>query len=230
MRFHTHECRWFFDGPPPSDVVGWFREVTPWQRDPGVESPAWPSRWREDRYLTLSGRDDLGIKSRSEPAHGGGLWARMEIKGRAAELGHVELAAGVDGLVERWVKWSHPADGVPAALRAMMTGPDAVTVRKKRLLRRVRLRPGDLAVEIPPEVPPPGRGLSVEVTHVEAEGRAFWTVGLEAHPWEEGIHVAFVVTAASLFESYPGTSPLGVDRSWSYPAWLLRQAGPAGQG
>src|SRR5262245_37725001 len=84
------EVRWFLaDADPALAIVQrWFSSVE-------------PEPHRIDNYL-LTGRSDLGIKTRSvhnEPT-------KLETKYLAGSLGLIELAPGVRGNLERWRKLS----------------------------------------------------------------------------------------------------------------------------
>ena len=233
MRLHTHETRWFFTGPPPDPVVEWFRDCTPWPRAEGVTRPEWPAEWREDRYLALVGRDDIGIKSRTEPDGEGHVGTLVEFKGRTVELGVVELARGAVGVADQWIKWSYGEDEVPGALVGVFDSgpaPAVHVVRKKRLLRAVALTPGKHPVEIPEARLPPTRGLDVELTRVRLGASEHWTLGLEASPVDPDISRNFVATARPFLEAYPGEPALTEAASLSYPAWLLRRSDPGGAG
>jgi hypothetical protein len=218
-RFASHECRWFFEGPPPEEVVRWFVEARPWKRREPVEPLGWPRDWRVDRYLVLPGQTDLGIKWRDESAPG--ATPLLELKGRTAEIGTVELAPSVVGRVEEWVKWSFPADSAPASLHAVFA-EEAAVVRKKRLLRWIHLDAFHGDVEVSLHEPPAGsgRGMRVELTRVGRDDEAHWSLGIEAFPCDDGIHEGVLRNSARFLDEYPGTPPLTAARSLSYPAWL----------
>ena len=71
----------------------------------------------------------MGIKERE---------GRFEIKGRSAELGAHALAPGIEGVAERWCKWSYEAaaDRGPAVCQ----GPGTIVVAKAREQRHFLLR------------------------------------------------------------------------------------------
>ena len=130
-RFASIECRWFFEGPPPVEIVHWFVETRPWEQRGRIEPLCWPSDWRVDRYLVLSGQSDLGIKWRDDSATVGA--PLLELKGCTAEIGSLELTPRAIGHFDEWVKWSFPVDSAPTPLQAVLA-EEVTVVRKKRLL------------------------------------------------------------------------------------------------
>jgi hypothetical protein len=256
------EARWFFDGAldPRGDVVGWFGGgASAASPDPGRLT--WPPVWREDTYLLLPERPDIGVKVRREdPAAPGG--GRLEFKGRTEQEGpvafgevgrpHGDSGAGSGApaaadlppvaAVERWVKWSCTQGELPGALARLFAPRDGslwTTVRKKRLLRRIQLRPdpdapsGYRPVEVDPSVWI-DRGVGVEVTRIEVvsgsgdpggEGSALhaaWTVGIEAFPADVQVASEFAPVVRAFLEGFPEPALLTADASMGYPAWLAR--------
>lgn len=229
MRFDSREVRWFFSGAPPDEVVSWFRTVRPWPVESGPGSMEWPREPRDDVYLVLRGRGDLGIKLRDEPAPDG-PGPLIEFKGRTTEPGPTTTVRDrrggpVDGRVEDWVKWSFTREQLPAGIPALFHGSAAQRVRKRRLLRLVRLEAGGEAVEVSTETEEPYRSLAFELTRVECAGREFWTLGLEANPVDSGMALDFEVGCGRLLARWPGDPPLSAERSVGYAAWLAG-AGP----
>jgi hypothetical protein len=91
----TAELRWFFHGPAPVPVEGWF------------EKTADPPQQRSDMYLVLSGTDALGVKIR-------GGTTKFELKLRPRPGQRLGLPGGVTGQLEEWQRWSF---GRPAITR-----------------------------------------------------------------------------------------------------------------
>ena len=228
MRFSSVEVRWFFDGglDPDSEVVAWFRN-----RDtlPAYGTPhplEWPARAREDTYLVLPGQNAMGIKWRAAagPDHRG---AMLEFKGATALLGTAHrLGPDATGRVERWMKWSIPADTVPAEVAGLLDPgalPINVSVAKSRLVRTIRLSALGHAAEVP--LPEAGaeldRGLAFELTRIQVAGDPYWSLGVEAFPDEPTVTDAFDGVVAQLLSGYPGPA-LTASNSWSYPGWLQR--------
>lgn len=221
MRFHTQECRWFSEGLVPDAVVEWFEDARPWERSTGIARLAWPRHWRVDRYLIFPGRDDLGLKLRLEsgaPPES----ARIEVKGRVAELGLDDFGRAMRGRVDHWVKWSfEPAEG-PAALSQVLEKAGCCAVSKKRLLRRAWLQGQDKAVELPVTPVRFSRGMSVELTRISVEAQLWWTLGFEAHPCDDGVRDPFHDQVALFLANFPDPGILSPARSCAYPTWLQR--------
>lgn len=241
MRFSSHECRWFFSGalPEEDEIVERFQVAGGWPKAGGVEPPAWPAEWRVDRYVCLpQGGEpadaDLGIKLRDERALGRPL--RLEFKGRTGSLGRVDLADGVVGLVEQWVKWSYEGPSVPEPLwsafgpaaggEASGIGNPVTAVHKKRLLRGIRIDPDGGGEEVDMTGPVSlARGAGVELTRVRAEGVDAWTLGVEAFPADDAIHRQLLPIISPFLADLGRIVDLELERSMSYPAWLARRAG-----
>ena len=103
---------------------------------------------------------------------------------------------------ETWAKWTFPTDGDPAP-------PEWVEVRKRRRQRRVQTSGGSCAVEL---------------SEVEADGAAWWSVCLEASgPDAETRHAALARAGAEWLDRDDAPA-LGAEDAQSYPAWLGRRA------
>ncbi len=214
----SYEVRWFFSGSPPAGLVETFRSSGPWEADTGVSPADW-SAPRTDRYLVFVG--DMGIKTRQDP----GAAPRLEFKGRLTDRGLEELAPGVVGRAEEWVKWSYTPGKVPEALlQAVAQGAASVPVTKERLLRVLRLEPGQSCREVAPGSAIP-RGVQLELARVRpGDGNpvSAWSVALEAFPIHpdlaRDVHRAAGPFLALLARA--GGVDLGPDATCSYPAWL----------
>ena len=221
MRFHTQECRWFFEGPAPGAVVEWFEDARPWERSAGIARLAWPRHWRVDRYLIFPGRDDMGLKLRLEPGAPPES-ARIEVKGRAAELGLDDFGRAMRGRVDHWVKWSFEPAAGPTGLSQVLEGAGSCAVSKKRLLRRAWPQGQDTALELPLTNVRFSRGMSVELTRIRVEAQIWWTLGFEAHPCDQVLRDPFHDQVALFLADFPEPGLLSAARSWAYPTWLKR--------
>ena len=83
LSFRTREVRWFVDHPVPQ-VQRWFEELPP---------TSYTRESREDIYLVLPGRSDLGLKFREN---------RLELKFRLGEPQLGAIAPGINGAFESW--------------------------------------------------------------------------------------------------------------------------------
>jgi hypothetical protein len=201
----------------------WFRTRP---RYGGGEPPplAWepaPPAWRGDRYLMIAGHDDVGIKWRE---------GRLEIKGREASSGYRAFAPGIEGLCERWIKWSYAGNPIAQRFLELSRGASdgIVLVEKRRLQRCIRLEPLGGAVEVGRDALRQ-RGANVELARVRIPGsriESHWSLAFEAFPGDQQMPEPFAQLVAGFLEGCPAL-PLSVEHSMSYPRWLLDFAPPA---
>ena len=224
MPWSTLEVRWFLPGPlaeSGSAVEVWFRSRP---RYGGSDEPApiaWdpaPPAWRQDRYLPVPGQDDMGLKWRE---------GRLEIKGREAALGHHVFAPAIEGMCERWLKWSYAGAAIERRFGGLFrdgAAPGVVTVEKRRLQRHLRLGPSGAVVEVGPD-DPRERGVNVELAQIRIAGspgphsELHWSLAFEAFPSDVASR-AFTQVIARFLAGCPAL-PLAAERSMSYPRWLL---------
>lgn len=219
MPLDSLEVRWFFDGGLDAAgprVADWFTHQWRALGRAGEGPPAWPDTWRDDRYLLLPGVDDMGIKTRE---------GRFEIKGRLADFGPWDFAAGVRGRVQRWAKWSYDlgsGTGVERVFAAPGDGAGgSVRVDKKRLLLPVALSVAgeDTTAPSPPVV-------GVELVRIRLAGEVaetHWSIGFEAMPYSPPLHRPFADLVTRVTACWPA-APLGMEASLSYPGWLAEMA------
>jgi hypothetical protein len=227
----TLEARWFLSGPlaeSGSAVEAWFRSRPRSGGSDELALIAWepaPPAWRQDRYLLVPGHDDMGIKWRE---------GRLEIKGREAALGHRVFAPEIEGVCERWLKWSYAGEAIERRFCGRFRDGAAhgvVTVEKRRLQRYLRLDPSGAVVEVGPD-DPRERGVNVELAQIRIPGSPgsrsglHWSLAFEAFPSDQ-IWQTFVQVVARFLEGCPAR-PLSAERSMSYPRWLLGFDQPAG--
>jgi hypothetical protein len=230
MRFASHEVRWFFEDEldESGDVYTWFaRKDWLGKTPPGVELK-WPGfESREDVYRVLAESGDLGLKWRSEENIKGEKKTSLDIKGRTAELGSIQFGPNAVGRVERWVKWQYKNAAVPAAIGDAFNidkhKQDLVSIRKNRILRRVRLDAFGNDEEVTTDVFI-DRGLNIELTKLFVdESDAYWTLGFEAFPHDDDLHGAFQRNVCLFLKTYSGPN-LDLERSKSYAEWLMDRA------
>jgi hypothetical protein len=230
----TQEVRWFLEGAlakTGAGVEAWFERRPPLGAGGRVGALRWapaPPGWRDDRYLLVPGAADMGIKWRE---------GQLQIKGRHAALGARQFAEGIEGEVERWVKWSYAGRALRQRFKACFApgssgAPGAVLVEKRRIQRTIRLDLSGAAVEVPAGEPC-ARALSIELVRIRLAGRErHWTIGVEAFPGDAAMDAPFTAVVADFLSGCPAL-PLTSARSMSYPAWLARldpQGGTAGHG
>jgi hypothetical protein len=204
----TLEIRWFGDRPLEVTDREWFESL-------GAESFR-RSEERSDRYVSLPGVTDLGLKFRGDQG--------FDVKARLEEIGVVELRCKevevASGVVESWAKWSYPAGEHPALLDALGS-VDTIEVGKIRSQYLFELPEGrgaemlDLSQGLFPNVE---RGMALELADVECEGRTVWTLGAEAIPGGPDLGSAMLTALVGLLESCP--LDLTAEVSSGYPAWL----------
>jgi hypothetical protein len=202
MPLITCELRWFFEGLVPAEVEAWFACGRP-QAEPA----------REDRYLMLPGVTGMGIKARE---------GRLEIKGRTAELGHHAIAPGIEGVAERWCKWSY--DAVVEARMHRLIQDHGVIMTKARAQRFYLLIVGGSAQQTT-ERDLIRRGFSLELTRIRLGDADHWTLGVEAAgaeaaPDDDTLLADLLHALHDVLYGFPLSLPRA--RSMSYPGWLAR--------
>jgi hypothetical protein len=226
LALSTFEARWFFPGPLEETgpgVEAWFR--TRAIGSGGPATIAWapaPPGWRQDRYLVVPGHDDMGIKWRD---------GRLEIKGREAALGHTVFAPGLEGMCERWLKWSYAGAAIERRFLGLFQGGVAegvVLVEKRRLQRHLRLHPALGPVEVGGDAPRQ-RGVNLELAQIRMPGsriESHWSLAFEAFPGDQHMAESFPQVVAGFLDGCPAL-PLAAERSMAYPRWLLDLDRPA---
>ena len=208
MFLQTLEIRWFGDRPLGDAERQWYESI-------GGES-FHRSEERTDRYVTLPGVTDLGLKLRGDQG--------FDVKARLEEIGTVELrregALFATGVAESWGKWSYPGSEHPA-LGGIFGSLETIEVRKRRKQYLLDLPDGepaqllDLSLGFFPGVE---RGMALELGDVECEGRTVWTLGVEAIPGGPDLGSAMLKALVPLLRDCP--LELVTENSSGYPAWL----------
>lgn len=197
------EVRWILPGEPTAGMVGWFGRF-----------PA-EVRVVEDVYLLDPHLPGLSVKLRGRRA--------LEVKAHRGSAGLLEGAGRVCGRLERWHKWSFP-HGPPGG------GNDQAgwrPVAKRRQVSWFSRAGGPARAGVPD---PRGQGgCAVELTEVEADGAAWWSLGFEATGPPGALRGELDAAAALVFaRALPGGVELGMDGCQSYAQWLRRLSGRPG--
>ena len=159
LSFRTREVRWFLDHPVPQ-IQRWFEELPP---------TAYTRESREDIYLVLPGRNDLGLKFREN---------RLELKFRLGDPQPGSIAPGLTGAFESWEKLGLQTTpeistaALPATSEALR-----LPAKKRRLATQIQQTGGGityhpLGIEIPQSV-------QLEYTELYVYGSDWYTIGLE---------------------------------------------------
>lgn len=199
--FPTAEVRWFYRGSVPGSVLTWFLTGLP---QPEEQPP------RADWYLQLANGDALGIKLRE---------GRIEFKQRLHQYGILRLAAGVDGRIEGWRKWSFLlAEAEDLPVFAGLEPRYWTRVRKERRLKRFSITV-DRQVEPVPVGSLLSDGCNAELAHISAAGGQWWSLAFEAFGHEPDL-IEILVGVASFALERGETPTLRAQDSFGYPKWL----------
>lgn len=195
------EMRWFCRGTLPKSIGQWF----------GSESLGGylsPPEEREDLYLLIPGCDYLGVKLRGK---------NLQVKWRQAEFGAMQFGNRWEGKAEKWLKWICTDTMGPLPADLIATGK-WVKVKKKRAQRLYEVSAPGALMSVPVEAPIP-QGCSVEITQLNINGSAAWTLGFEAFGSESCLTENLQTVANWASKSYQGQK-LTTEDSSSYPIWL----------
>jgi hypothetical protein len=192
----TLEVRWFVEGPPPSEVVNWIRSL-----GAGAESA------RTDLYL-VSDDPAMNVKLRE---------GKVQTKHRIGDRTPISFAENVEGIQERWVKWSFPTiEQHHDLFEADPTGL-WVPVHKERL--RLKIPAEEQPSLCSPMIEPNPAEAKIELTEVRSSNREGWTICMEAEGRPEALPGTLQQTGNYLFgkETPPSLSP---DHSFGYARWI----------
>jgi len=213
MHLSSFEFRWFWNGSLDQNptLKAAFENVSVVAKRSDVTTVRW-GKSRDDVYLVIPSADDLGVKWRE---------GELQTKGRRALLGSVAFGRGVHGAVEQWTKWSHEGPVVDAALKPLFSSAalkTAVTVTKRRALRKVRLDPMGAGQEVP-ESEHIDRGVNCELTDIGVNGVSYYSLAFEAFPDDPEMPEQFSKLVSNFLTAFDPAAFAGI-QSLSYPAWL----------
>ena len=206
------EIRWFFGGPEQEGVEEVGAALRQWFAD--MEPLGEPSA-RTDRYLSLDGAVDVGVKLRAEQC--------LQIKARTAPATPHRFSSEVEGAIDGWVKWSaiEPSKG---SLKTMIERADGrwIDVHKRRWLRTY----GVSGEACWPAEGPVAQGATAEICRVEVgpTRQLWWTLAFESFGEPSRLHTSLVQVAEHvlLAGDAPPPLPLTQRSSFAYPAMLAR--------
>jgi hypothetical protein len=199
---HSLEVRWLFHGRLEPAVSQWFARFP-------AELEA-----REDTYLLHPHQHRVSVKFR------GGR--NLDVKVYRGSPGILDVPGRARGRMERWQKWSFPADplGQVSADAASWT-----VVRKRRRISRFPPRGGG---RDQPCVPQMGGqlGCAAELTEIRMDDEAWWTLGFEATGQASLLRGQLEATVAAVFSyGLPNGLEFRLDDSRSYAKWLWQWSG-----
>jgi hypothetical protein len=190
----TREVRWFRHGAVPAHVLAWF----------SASGAVGAREERLDWYDPDAARAGLGVKDRDELSH--------DEKRRLTAQPGVELAPGLVGCVEDWVKTSKPI-GRSAGRSERCHLP----VHKVIITRRY---------EAEPETGRPWTeaGCEVELASITVGAREAWTLCFETFGPSHRVAEALRVGVDGLLRETPLPDDITFsgDESCGYPEWLSR--------
>lgn len=190
----TLEVRWFVDGAPPDAAVDWVRDL-------GAEAET----TRTDLYL-VSNDPGMNVKLRE---------GKVQTKHRIGDRTSITFADAVEGIQERWVKWSFPT--VEQHHDLFEDDPTGlwVPVHKERL--RLEVEPDEQADLLDHMIESDPTEAKIELTEVRAEGERAWTICMEAEGRPEALPGTLQQMGNYLFSrdtppDLPKTSSFGYSR------------------
>jgi hypothetical protein len=202
------ELRWFCSGALPKSIAQWFGSDS-------LGGYLSPPEEREDVYLLVPNCDYLGVKLRGKT---------LEVKWRQGELGAMQFGNRWEGKAEKWLKWVCADTMAPVPADILATG-QWVGVKKKRSQRLYQVSAPGALMSVPVEAPIP-QGCSVEVTQLNINGSASWSLGFEAFGSESCLTENLQTVASWASKSYQGQK-LKIEDSDGYPSWLASKGGSA---
>lgn len=192
--FRTREVRWFINHPC-AEISNWFDKL------PLVEHTR---ESREDIYLVLPGRKDLGIKFRE---------SRLELKYRLGDPQSGSIGSGITGSFESWEKLGFQSNPeISSAPLPEGSKACRVPVRKQRLATQVEQT--GTAVKCHPLETEVQNSVQLEYTRLHVFGSYWYTVGLE-WPYIQGISLP-----AGLLSGLLPATLFDLKSSMGYPEFL----------
>jgi hypothetical protein len=208
--YRTSEVRWFRSGAIPLAVTDWFAQALlgDWADSVLI---------REDLYLHVPGRDDVGLKFRKD---------KIQLKLRCDCRPFSVLEGRAVGVETDWERHSWVYDRTENDLMQAFSGLDGegrrVVVSKKRHQKIY-----DLAPEAGLRLLAPGEKarapVLIEVTEVAFSGFSGWSLGLEVVDPETAAPGRLLQAVAELLRDFPAL-PLARSESLDYPALIWRRA------
>lgn len=202
--YRTSEVRWFISGEIPPAVTDWFVRILPGDRQDGTLA-------REDIYLLVPGRDDIGLKFRND---------KIQLKLRRDRRPFSVLGGRVSGMETEWERHSWTYDNRANDLAQAFSG-QAGEGRRVAVLKKRRQKIYDLGPEGDPRPLAPDDQVSapvlIEVTEIAFAGYSGWSLGLDVVDPETAVLGRLQQAVAGLLQDFPAL-PLKHSDSLDYPA------------
>lgn len=194
----TLEVRWFVKGSAPARVVDWVHSL-------GAEAES----ARTDLYL-VSDDPAMNVKLRE---------GAVQTKHRIGDRTAISFTQEVEGIQERWVKWSFPT--VEQHHDLFQQDPTGlwVPVHKERL--RLEISPEKQSSLLSRMIEPNPAEAKMELTKVRSQGYKGWTICMEAEGPSNTLPGTLQQMGNYLFQK--GSPPsLSTDHSFGYARWIQK--------
>jgi len=197
------EVRWFLPGAIPEELNQWFEQD---------QTEAISQEEREDRYLCLPKRQELGIKLRE---------GNLEIKRQLDDRGVQKIAKGIKGRIEKWLKWSFTLDSQDEEQTNLSASQKAwIVVKKIRRSKTYRVTSHG-EIEVVKAGKELDQGCHIELTELSALEQEWYSLGFEAFGQEDALE-KMLQRALEVALTTSDLPSLKAKQSYGYPKWLSR--------
>ena len=211
--YRTSEVRWFFSGEVTPAVTEWFLQTLPG----GLRGGALK---RQDVYLLVPGRDDVGLKFRRD---------KIQLKLRRNRRPFSALGGRVLGVQTDWERHSWTYDQAAEDLARAFSG-EAGLGRQVAVAKTRRQKTYGLGPEGDPRPLAAGKRVKtpvlLELTEIAFAGFLGWSLGLEIVGPQSQAQGHLLPAVAGLLRDFPAL-PLKQCDSLDYPEFIWRQVHPA---
>lgn len=197
----TLEVRWFVDGSPPAEVRDWIHSLG-----------ATAESARTDLYL-VSDDPAMNVKLRE---------GKIQTKHRIGDSTPISFADNVEGIQERWVKWTFPT--VEQRHDLFEDDPTGLWVPVHKERRRLKISPEKQEAALPRLIEKEPAEAKIELTLVRSRDEEAWTICMEAEGRPEALPGTLQQTGNNLFQNGAPVD-LSTDQSYGYASWIQRMEG-----
>lgn len=185
------EVRWFLPESIPQDIRDWFLGEA-------LTGELTPTQNREDLYLDLGDREDVGIKWRE---------GNLEVKWRQSELGSRAFGEVWQGQMERWLKWSCEAETPNGFVENAIASRRWISIQKVRQQRQSKYAEGNCAVEL---------------SQLQIEQQTWWSLAFEATGNNDCLELILEQTLEQIQQRDRPISSFTLKNSYAYPRFLTQ--------